>query len=82
MFETHAQLLKKQEERKNRIVKKPQKRTFKTPLDAIRAKCKECSNGSRSEVENCLIIDCPLWTYRRKKLSKLPKELEDLEIIE
>ena len=82
MFETHEQLLKKQKERDNRIVKKPHKRIYKTPLEAIRAKCRECSNGSRSEVENCPIIDCPLWYYRGKQIKKIPVELEDIDIIE
>ncbi len=33
-------------------------------LIAIRAKCLDCSGGSRSVVEECLINDCPLYPYR------------------
>ncbi|MDR2605570.1 MAG: hypothetical protein LBC55_09545 [Desulfovibrio sp.] len=37
---------------------------FKTPLQAIRAKCLDCSGGDTAEVEGCLIPDCPLYTFR------------------
>ena len=33
-------------------------------LIAIRAKCLDCSGGSRNVVEDCLIKDCPLYPYR------------------
>ena len=36
-----------------------------TPLKAIRAKCLDCSTGSRAEVEHCPITDCPLYPYRK-----------------
>lgn len=36
----------------------------KTPLDAIRLKCKECSNGQQDEITNCPIKTCPLYSYR------------------
>ena len=80
MFETIEQLKRKQKQSNNRTVEKRQKQSFKKPIDAIRAKCLQCSNGIRSEVENCPIIDCPLWSFRRKP-KELPSELEDLEII-
>ena len=35
-----------------------------TPLKAIRAKCVDCSGGSRSEVRDCTIVSCPLYVYR------------------
>lgn len=35
-----------------------------SPLKAIRAHCIECSCGSTSEVKNCVIRDCELWTFR------------------
>ncbi len=35
-----------------------------TPIKAIRAKCLECSNYQPSEVKNCEIIECPLFTFR------------------
>jgi len=34
-------------------------------IAAIHAKCLDCSGGSRKEVHNCKIKDCPLWPYRR-----------------
>ncbi len=36
----------------------------KTPLEAIRLKCKECSNGQKEEILNCPIKDCPLYPFR------------------
>lgn len=33
-------------------------------LIAIRAKCLDCSGGSRNVVEDCLLKDCPLYPYR------------------
>jgi hypothetical protein len=38
-----------------------------TPLRAIRAKCIDCSGGSKPEVKHCPITDCPLWPYRMGK---------------
>lgn len=37
---------------------------MKTPLNAIRSKCLDCSGYSKSEVKNCVILDCPLHPYR------------------
>ncbi len=34
-----------------------------TPLRAIFAKCYECCNGVRPEIENCNIKNCPLWPH-------------------
>ena len=36
-------------------------------IAAIHAKCLDCSGGSRKEVHNCTIKDCPLWLYRRSE---------------
>jgi hypothetical protein len=33
-------------------------------LDAIRAKCIDCSGGSRSEVAKCVSVACTLWPFR------------------
>jgi len=33
-------------------------------LKAIRAKCLDCSGGSRSEVADCLVRDCALYAFR------------------
>ena len=32
----------------------------KTPMKAIKMKCLECANWSRSEVTNCNLCDCAL----------------------
>lgn len=34
------------------------------PLKAIREKCLDCVGGSRKEVRQCTIHDCPLYEYR------------------
>jgi hypothetical protein len=41
--------------------------TKRTPLQAIRAKCLDCSNRLKSEVTECPIKDCPLWPMREGK---------------
>lgn len=38
-----------------------------TPLKAIRAKCRECSNNQLSEIRDCLIPECALYPFRRGK---------------
>ena len=38
--------------------------TTLTPVQAIRAKCIDCSGGSRAEVRRCLLRDCPLHPFR------------------
>jgi len=35
-----------------------------SPLDAIRAKCLDCSYGQPSEVRKCEAISCALWPFR------------------
>ncbi len=35
-----------------------------TPLQAIRAKCMECSGGSPKEVRLCPCTQCPLYPFR------------------
>jgi hypothetical protein len=35
-----------------------------TPLKAIRAKCRDCSNNQPEEIKKCPIQDCPLFLYR------------------
>lgn len=37
---------------------------FLTPIQAIRKKCLECSNGQYNEIRGCLIKTCPLYTFR------------------
>ncbi len=38
----------------------------RTPEQAIRAFCLECSNHSKKEVELCAMPKCPLYPYRLK----------------
>jgi len=35
-----------------------------TPLKSIRAKCLDCSSGQTSEVRNCLMPECALYSFR------------------
>ncbi len=35
-----------------------------TPIEAIRAKCLDCTCGSSKEVRLCQVPKCPLWPYR------------------
>jgi hypothetical protein len=35
-----------------------------TPVQAIRAKCIDCSGGQRAEVRLCPIAECPLYPFR------------------
>lgn len=37
---------------------------FLTPLQAIKKKCLECSNGQHNEIKACLVKTCPLYSYR------------------
>lgn len=56
-------------------------RKIKTPEEAIKAKCWECSNGNRLEVDECNILTCPLWPYRKgfdQKEFPMKKESKDL----
>ena len=36
----------------------------RTPIQAIRAKCLDCSYGEPKEVRLCPVKNCPLWPYR------------------
>lgn len=42
-------------------------------LVAIRAKCLDCSAGSRKEVHGCKLRNCPLWPYRMAEARDRPK---------
>jgi hypothetical protein len=35
-----------------------------SPIKAIRAKCVECSGGSRAEARLCRLTHCALWAFR------------------
>ena len=45
-----------------------------TPIRAIRAKCIDCSGGSRSEVKHCTVETYPLWPYRHGKRPRIDSE--------
>ena len=34
------------------------------PLEALRARCLDCSCGSASEVRKCTAVACPSWPFR------------------
>ncbi|MGK9369691.1 hypothetical protein ACSSWA_12375 [Melioribacter sp. Ez-97] len=38
-----------------------------TPVKAIKKHCFDCSGGSKKEVRECIITDCPLYLYRMGK---------------
>jgi len=35
-----------------------------TPIKAMRKKCLDCCCGSRKEVRECPVVQCPLYPYR------------------
>ncbi len=37
------------------------------PVKAIRLKCRDCTNGLLSEIENCAVKLCPLYAFRLGK---------------
>lgn len=60
-----------------------------TPIKSIRAKCIECSAGSRYEVKMCPCKNCPLWLYRfgkrpttqkKKKVSETNSKVTSSEL--
>lgn len=55
-------------------------------IAAIHAKCLECSGGSRKEVHNCKLTDCPLWLYRRgeprESLAQAKGQIDVFDIIQ
>lgn len=38
-----------------------------SPVKAIKIKCLDCSGGVKKEVRECIIQDCPLYTFRLGK---------------
>lgn len=53
-------------------------------LDAIRAKCVDCSGGSRTEAGKCVAVGCALWPFRMGtnpfRLRKTHEELSSSQI--
>lgn len=45
-----------------------------TPVQAIRAKCLDCSCQQPKEVRLCPVTRCPLWPYRMGKRPKAEVE--------
>ena len=45
-----------------------------TPMQAIRAKCMECSNDSFKEIKLCPITACPLYDFRLGKNPNIKRE--------
>ena len=43
------------------------KRKILTPVKAIKKYCYDCSGGSKKEIRECVITDCPLYVYRMGK---------------
>lgn len=35
-----------------------------TPIQAIKRKCLECSNGQYHEIKGCIVNACPLYPFR------------------
>ncbi len=51
--------------------KLPEKRTggakalgIRTPMEAIRAKCRDCTCDQAQEIRDCATTTCALWPYR------------------
>ena len=51
---------------------------IKSPLQKIKEKCLECSNGSPTEVRECPVTDCALYEYRLgKNPHRAPRKYTD-----
>ena len=53
-----------------RVLLNPQEKFDNKPTmkNAIAAKCWDCCNGQRSEIAQCGITDCSLYSYRPYKI--------------
>lgn len=51
--------------------------TLLTPIKAIRAKCKDCTNNQYLEIRECKLKNCSLWPYR---MGKRPKKEQEANI--
>lgn len=45
-------------------------------LVAIRAKCLDCSGGSRKQLHNCNVKKCKLYPYREPEAKKKPRKIK------
>lgn len=51
-----------------------------TPLQAIKAKCLDCSGGELNEVRHCPKEDCALHPFRRGKKPKEARQYSPEEV--
>lgn len=51
-----------------------------TPLQAIEAKCLDCSGGEPKEVKLCPMEDCALHPFRRGKKPKVARQCSPEEV--
>ena len=53
----------------------------RTPIEAIRAYCKQCSCSQKDEIINCPVVGCELYPYRIEldKVSSIDIEAETQE---
>lgn len=51
-----------------------------TPIQAIRKKCLECSNGQYAEIRECLIETCPLYNFRTGSRYSIKEEETEEQI--
>ena len=52
-----------------------------TPIQAIRAKCKDCCAGATKEVKLCPSNHCPHWSYRHGKRPERGSEEERVLLV-
>lgn len=48
-----------------------------TPMQAIRAKCMDCSNESFKEIKLCPVTECPLYPFRLGKNPNIKRTYTD-----
>ena len=46
-------------------------------MNAIKAKCLDCSCDDRNEVKMCNVEDCPIWPYRLGKDPDSSRKMTD-----
>jgi hypothetical protein len=56
------------------LIKGDKMKEITTPLQAIRRKCYECSNGQYWEIRGCLVKTCPLYEFRNGHILQKQKE--------
>lgn len=51
-----------------------------TALSALGLKCIDCCGGSRSEVRNCELEDCALWSFRMAGMRAAAKRVPEIKM--